>query len=335
MWAGLRPAGLDAAIPMSVSVIIPVYNAAPFLATACASVLSQPEVSELLLVEDGSQDASLAVCQEIQAGQPDVVRVLQHAGGVNRGAGASRNLGIAHVRNEFVAFLDADDRYQDGRFTNDLRVFAEHDDCDGVYNAINAFFEEQRFQERFEARGIGENALTTFSRAVPPDELFESMEPVGQGVGRFSGICLTVRRRIFSRAGLFNEELEISQDTHMWVKMSLAARLYPGVLDRPLASRRIHAGNRCTDDEKLMLLRESLFLDLLRWSERNQVPYRRRALLCARYCQGVLRNLKTRGGARERIYLGVLRYPSVALLWLRLVYHLLRVRMPLLGHHGQ
>src|SRR5690606_1248107 len=103
-----------------ISVIIPVYNAAAFVEQAVQSALTQPEVSEVILVEDGSEDKSLPICEKL-ASQNDIITLLRHPGGVNKGAGASRNLGIQHTKNEWIAFLDADDYYLENRFTNSLQ----------------------------------------------------------------------------------------------------------------------------------------------------------------------------------------------------------------------
>jgi len=94
----------------TVSVIIIVFNGAAFLREAIDSVLAQTfDDYELLVVDDGSTDDTLAIAEHAQGENPDRIRVLRHAGGVNRGMSATRNLGIAHARGEFIAFLDADD----------------------------------------------------------------------------------------------------------------------------------------------------------------------------------------------------------------------------------
>ena len=100
---------------MTVSVVIPVYQAAAFVEQAVESALAQPETGEVLLVEDGSGDGSLAECERLAAGDGRV-RLLRHPNGENRGAGASRNLGIEQSTCPLVAFLDADDYYLLGRF---------------------------------------------------------------------------------------------------------------------------------------------------------------------------------------------------------------------------
>ncbi len=103
------------ALVLQVSVIIPVYNAESFLKEAVFSALQQPETAEVILIEDGSSDDSLKVCQNL-AEQYDQVKLFQHPQGVNLGAGASRNLGIEKASSDWIAFLDADDYYLPNRF---------------------------------------------------------------------------------------------------------------------------------------------------------------------------------------------------------------------------
>lgn len=76
---------------MKVSVVIPVYNAAPFVRDAVESALAQPETGEVILVEDGSLDDSLTVCRALAA-ENDRVKLYRHPNGENCGAGASRFL---------------------------------------------------------------------------------------------------------------------------------------------------------------------------------------------------------------------------------------------------
>ena len=73
---------------LRISVIIPVYNAAAYVAQAVDSALEQPETGEVILVEDGSQDASLEVCRML-AEENLQVRLYQHPNGGNRVAGPS------------------------------------------------------------------------------------------------------------------------------------------------------------------------------------------------------------------------------------------------------
>jgi glycosyltransferase involved in cell wall biosynthesis len=93
-----------------VSVIMIFLNAEPFLEEAIESVWAQTyDHWELLLVDDGSSDASTARARWAAAQAPGRVRYLEHAHHHNRGMSASRNLGLSHAQGQYIACLDADD----------------------------------------------------------------------------------------------------------------------------------------------------------------------------------------------------------------------------------
>ncbi|MCC5022263.1 MAG: glycosyltransferase family 2 protein [Candidatus Synoicihabitans palmerolidicus] len=87
-----------------VSILIPCYNAAPWLAATLDSALSQIGVDfEVILVNDGSSDDSLALAQSY------VARGVKVVSQPNSGAAAARNHGLRLARGEYIQFLDADD----------------------------------------------------------------------------------------------------------------------------------------------------------------------------------------------------------------------------------
>ena len=91
---------------ISVSVIIPVYNAAPWLERCVDSVRSQSVSNiEVLLIDDGSTDGSGAMC-ELFAGDDPRIRVFHQPNG---GVSAARNLALRMARGRWLAFVDADD----------------------------------------------------------------------------------------------------------------------------------------------------------------------------------------------------------------------------------
>jgi glycosyltransferase involved in cell wall biosynthesis len=111
-----------------VSVVIIFLNEERFLREAVESVLAQDYPSwELLLVDDGSTDRSPGIANELEA-QDSRIRCLTHPGRANRGMSASRNLGLAHARGEYVAFLDADDVYLPRRLGRHVEVLASRPD---------------------------------------------------------------------------------------------------------------------------------------------------------------------------------------------------------------
>lgn len=89
-----------------VTVIVPVYNAEPFLERCLKSVLSQTATNlEVIAVDDGSVDGSLALLRTVQQSDPRLV-VLQQE---NTGQGKARNRALELARGEFILFVDADD----------------------------------------------------------------------------------------------------------------------------------------------------------------------------------------------------------------------------------
>ena len=88
------------------SVIIPVYNAEKYLKKSIDSVLNQTfKDFELILVDDGSSDGSLAICKEYEKKDGRVTALSQK----NAGAGPARNAGIEAAKGKYMAFSDADD----------------------------------------------------------------------------------------------------------------------------------------------------------------------------------------------------------------------------------
>src|SRR5258708_7569819 len=105
-----------------ISVIMPVYNAAPFVREAVESILAQTLGDfELIMIDDASTDGS----PEILARFTDPrCRLLTNAN--NLGAAETKNRGIAEARGEFLAFLDADDVATPQRLARQLEWLRAH-----------------------------------------------------------------------------------------------------------------------------------------------------------------------------------------------------------------
>ena len=91
---------------MKISVIIPVYNAAPFLSQCLDSVLHQTfEDLEILCVDDGSTDDSGDILRQYQAADSRIALFFQE----NRGVSAARNLALQYATGDYLMFVDSDD----------------------------------------------------------------------------------------------------------------------------------------------------------------------------------------------------------------------------------
>lgn len=104
------------AAEIKISVIVPVYNTAARLEACLDSLLAQTEPGvEIILVDDGSTDGSLAIERQYQLANPDKIRLLESAHG---GVSAARNTGLDAARGEWIGFCDSDD-------TVEPRIYAE------------------------------------------------------------------------------------------------------------------------------------------------------------------------------------------------------------------
>lgn len=110
---------------VEVSVVMPAYNCADTIAQAIDSVLIQDVNLELLVINDGSPDQLDAVMEHYTSDPR--VRYLKNES--NLGVSATRNKGIAHARGTYVAFLDADDYWMQGKLNKQLSLMKE---CDAV-----------------------------------------------------------------------------------------------------------------------------------------------------------------------------------------------------------
>jgi glycosyltransferase involved in cell wall biosynthesis len=121
-----------------VSVIMIFFNAKQFMDEAIASVMGQSMADlELLLCDDGSTDGSTSVAREWVARYPGTVRYHEHERHANRGMSATRNLGIAAARGEFIAFIDSDDVWRPEKLAEQVAVMEAHPELGMVSGTVN------------------------------------------------------------------------------------------------------------------------------------------------------------------------------------------------------
>ena len=168
-----------------VSVIIPAWNAAPFLAEAIASVRRQTwPVNEIIVVDDGSTDGTAEVAR---AAGSDIRVICQE----NLGPAAARNRGLAAASGDYVTFLDADDLYVEGKIAWEMEALLADPTLEMALTYMQLF------------------------RILPEGERQWIQDP--QFIFGFA--CGTYRRRVFDGPdGKIDESLRRGEDTDWFLR---------------------------------------------------------------------------------------------------------------------
>ncbi len=132
---------MEKAIMKKLSVIVPVYNVAPYLEQCVDSLLTQSYSNlEIILIDDGSTDGSGILCDNL-AVQDDRIVVIHQK---NAGVSAARNAGLSAAKGEYIGFVDPDDWCEPDMFAHLIRAI-ETDGTDGAFCGYWEDFEDNEF----------------------------------------------------------------------------------------------------------------------------------------------------------------------------------------------
>lgn len=210
-----------------ISVIIPFFNAKSFIVEAVNSCIYFKVVTEVLVIYDGCKKCTYKELLQLIGDLPKV-KVIFHEDFVNLGSSASRNLGITESLNPYIAFLDADDYFLENRFDSFLNYINNNVFFDGIYEAIQ--FNNSK------------NLFTVYNYNIKPKELFYFL--IRGSYGHFSTDGIILKKDILFKSGLFNESLDLHQDSELWLRVSYYGHLIPGNLTTPVSIARVHSENR-------------------------------------------------------------------------------------------
>ena len=119
----------------TISVIVPIFNAGPYLGKCIESLINQPYTAlQIILVNDGSTDDSLAIAQQYAA-QDNRIEVYTQS---NQGQSAARNVGLQHATGEWISFVDADDYIDPDYYTYLTQEIGELDSVQIGYRRVTA-----------------------------------------------------------------------------------------------------------------------------------------------------------------------------------------------------
>ena len=199
-----------------ISVIIPVYNYDRYLSEAIESVLSQTyHHLEPIVVDDGSTDQSGEVARSFAA------RGVRYCHQLHAGIGPARNKGVEFSQGDFLAFLDADDRWPPDKTERQLRAF------EGDPTLEMVFGQAMQLQNGPEWESGVRNTELVVAGMVP---------------GMVPGTML-IKRDAFSRVGKFHGEWKVGEFID-WYARAVELQICSLVLPDLLLWRRIHDSNQ-------------------------------------------------------------------------------------------
>ncbi|MEO8531965.1 MAG: glycosyltransferase, partial [Deltaproteobacteria bacterium] len=197
------------------SVVIPAYNAAVFLRETVLSVATQTHPpAQIIVVDDGSTDHT----RDVLLGIPARLKVIHQD---NHGPGAATNAGIAEAVCDYIAFLDADDRWLPAKIEEQLAYLVDHPDVDGVFCR---------------------------SRSFSAEDVALAVDDAQSGWSRST---LLVKREVFDRVGLIADLGRRAGEMIDWFARAREAGVVLEMLDVALAERRLHAGSLTANAENI------------------------------------------------------------------------------------
>ena len=195
-----------------VSVIVPFLNPGPYLAEAIASVQAQTEADwELLLVDDGSTDASVAAAERAAAADTRI-RVLRRSSASDGNAAAARNAGIGAATGELVAFLDADDVYEPIALESRRTAFTAHPEVMMVYGPTRWWHPDHPELDWTEDTHREAGRVHR-----PPSLLVRSILRQERHVPCTCGVM--IHRAALEAVGGFDDRFSLYEDQTLWVKI--------------------------------------------------------------------------------------------------------------------
>lgn len=207
-----------------VSVVIPAYNAAEYIADALASVFAQTFSDfEVIVVNDGSPDTP-ALEAALEPFRDRILYFKQE----NRGPSAARNLGIQQAQGECVAFIDSDDIWLPEYLAEQLQWFGAQPAPDVVCADMSTYGDAD----------VHPTTLTTRPELAQDNISYKDLLLLDYVL---LPSCTVARRRSLLDAGLFDETIVRGEDWDLWLRIAHKGGKIVA-WSRVLGRRRVHAG---------------------------------------------------------------------------------------------
>lgn len=191
-----------------VSVIIPAYNAAPWLGAALQSLCAQTHADwEAIVVDDGSKDATADVAQSIGDAR---IKLIRQA---NAGQSAAANQGLKQARGNYIKFLDADDALNSTHLAAQLCALAGS--ADMLADCRWGYFVEDQNSPQVRVESTNRDF---------DDPLSWLVESLTMNEGLMAGWKWLIPRPIIDRAGGWDERLSLNNDFEFSIRLLLHSK---------------------------------------------------------------------------------------------------------------
>ena len=206
---------------MRFSVIIPLYNKAPYVAKAIGSVLAQTYKDfELIVVDDGSKDHSADIARQIIEGHVNC-RLLSQA---NSGVSVARNNGVAVSDGDYLCFLDADDWWEP-TFLEEMDKLVDEFPEAGIYGTNYTIVNEAKRKTRVASVGVDQGFVKGYINYCQVYAKTMYM-PLWTGA-----VCIP--RRVFDEMEGFPKGIKLGEDFLLWIRIAFAYKV--AFLNKPLS----------------------------------------------------------------------------------------------------
>lgn len=242
------------------SIVISFFNGEPYLEEAIQSVFAQAYQDwELLLIDDGSTDASSETARRAVARFPSRVSIATHPAQANHGLSASRNLGIERAKGEYIAFLDADDVWLADKLELQVSALDLHPDVGMIYAAAEYWY-GWTGDPADAGRDFVPDLRVTAGEEHPPPKLLPLF--LRDGSITPCTCSLLVRRELARRIGGFNPDFRsLYEDQVFYAKVCLTAPILR--LEECVARYRRHSHSMCASPPLNPAVARRRYLDWL------------------------------------------------------------------------
>jgi glycosyltransferase involved in cell wall biosynthesis len=211
----------------AITTIVPAYNCERYLAEAIESVMAQNyQPLEIIVLDDGSTDDTARVAKHFEP-------AIQYCFQANGGIGSARNRGIELARSDFIAFLDADDIWLQGKLERQMQMISDDPALEAVFGLVQQF-----------------------------DESSGSAIEAGERMAGYLASTMLIRRASFDRVGPFRTDITLGEFVDWYMRAS-EKHLRSRMLAEVVLRRRIHGENigvrhRASSGDYARLLKDAL-----------------------------------------------------------------------------